>query len=231
MRALIVDDEALARRRVSAVLRELPRITAMTECATADEAVAALARREHDVVFLDVEMPDLNGVTLAESDARRAVALVFVTAHERYAARAFDLEAVDYVLKPFDDERLVEAVRRAERWLGFVQSGGPPAVDCFGDVAVHYATHRVTREGKPVELRPKEYELLVVLLRRGGAIATRAELLRDVWGYDDSVVSRTVDTHVAALRRQLERDPARPRHIVTVRQYGYRLERGGHERD
>jgi DNA-binding response OmpR family regulator len=82
----------------------------------------------------------------------------------------------------------------------------------------------VTRAGAPVALRPKEYELLVALLRRDGAVATRHELLREVWGYDDSVTSRTVDTHMAELRRKLEPDPGNPRHLLTVRKTGYRLE-------
>jgi DNA-binding response OmpR family regulator len=74
-----------------------------------------------------------------------------------------------------------------------------------------------------VPLRPKEYELLQALLRRGGRVATRTELLREVWGYQESVISRTLDTHVGELRRKLEEDPARPRHILTVRKAGYRL--------
>jgi DNA-binding response OmpR family regulator len=74
-----------------------------------------------------------------------------------------------------------------------------------------------------VGLRPKEYDLLRALLRRNGRVATRSELLREVWGYHESVLSRTLDTHVGELRRKLEDDPARPRHILTVRKTGYQL--------
>jgi two-component system, OmpR family, alkaline phosphatase synthesis response regulator PhoP len=81
----------------------------------------------------------------------------------------------------------------------------------------------VYRRGYPVELRPKEYELLMSLVRREGATASRLELLRDVWGYEVDVVSRTVDTHVAELRRKLEDNPSEPRYILTVRKTGYRL--------
>jgi DNA-binding response OmpR family regulator len=93
----------------------------------------------------------------------------------------------------------------------------------FGEVTVCLATHDVTRAGRPVALRPKEYELLVALLRREGAVAARHELLREVWGYDPSVTSRTVDTHVLELRRKLEADPSNPQHLLTVRKTGYRL--------
>ncbi|HET7459403.1 MAG TPA: winged helix-turn-helix domain-containing protein, partial [Gemmatimonadaceae bacterium] len=87
-------------------------------------------------------------------------------------------------------------------------------------------THTVTRRGEIVALRPKEYDLLAALLRRRGDVATRLELLREVWGYGEDVMSRTVDTHVAELRRKLEEDPANPRHILTVRKTGYRLSMG-----
>ena len=95
----------------------------------------------------------------------------------------------------------------------------------FGEIEVHTAAHIVTRGGATVNLRPREYDLLVALAKRLGDVVSRAELLRDVWGYGDDVVTRTVDTHVAELRRKLEDDPARPRWIVTVPRAGYRLVR------
>jgi DNA-binding response OmpR family regulator len=91
-------------------------------------------------------------------------------------------------------------------------------------VEVCAGTRTVRRAGLPVGLRPKEYELLAALLARHGALASRGELLREVWGYDPAVTSRTVDTHVLELRRKLEADPAHPRHLLTVRKAGYRLE-------
>jgi DNA-binding response OmpR family regulator len=86
------------------------------------------------------------------------------------------------------------------------------------------ATRAVRRGGRPVALRPKEYALLAALLARRGAVASREELLREVWRYEPDVTSRTVDTHVLELRRKLEADPARPRHLLTVRGAGYRLD-------
>ena len=83
----------------------------------------------------------------------------------------------------------------------------------------------MTRHGVPVYLAPMEFELLLALLHRKGAVASRQELMREVWGHSAVVVSRTVDTHIAELRRKLEPDPAEPKHILTVRKAGYRLER------
>jgi DNA-binding response OmpR family regulator len=92
-------------------------------------------------------------------------------------------------------------------------------------VVIAERAHAVTRGGAPVALRPREYDLLLALLDRAGGVATRDALLREVWGYERGVTSRTVDTHMAELRRKLEPDPAHPRHLLTVRKTGYRLAR------
>ena len=96
----------------------------------------------------------------------------------------------------------------------------------FGPVTVYPATHSVTRDDEIVALRPKEFELLMALIVRAERVVSRAELLTEVWGYQDEVMSRTVDTHVAELRRKLEADPASPQHILTVRKVGYRFTMG-----
>ena len=228
MHTVIVDDEAPARRRLRGVLQQIPSITRIDECANGREAVIALRRGTPDIVFLDIQMPDLDGFAVAAAASEeRAPAIVFVTAYDQHALRAFEVHAFDYLLKPFDDERVVATVERAEQFLDWIRRGGASAgaLRGFGDVSVDFATHQVYRADRPVELRPKEYALLAALLRRGGRVASRLELLREVWGYAENVMSRTVDTHVAMLRRKLEHDPAHPRHIVTVRTFGYRIER------
>lgn len=230
MRAVIVDDEAPARRRLRGVLQQIPAVTRIDECANGREAVELLKRGTPDLVFLDIQMPDVDGfaVAAAASD-ERPPAIVFVTAYDEHAVRAFEIQAFDYLLKPFDDERVMATVERAADFLEWIRREGAggvePALRGFGDVTVDFATHQVRRAGRAAELRPKEYALLVALLRRGGRVASRLELLREVWGYAEDVMSRTVDTHVAMLRRKLEDDPAHPRHIVTVRTFGYRIER------
>jgi DNA-binding response OmpR family regulator len=101
-------------------------------------------------------------------------------------------------------------------------------MDRFGSVDVDSGARVVRRSGTQVALTPKEFDTLVLLLRRAGHVVTRAELLQEVWGYEDTdVLTRTVDIHIAELRRKLEDDPAKPRHILTVRKVGYRLERNG----
>ena len=100
----------------------------------------------------------------------------------------------------------------------------------FGKVQVRMGARTVSRDGKPVELRLKEFELLVALITREGRVATRMELLGQVWGYRAGVTSRTLDTHIAELRRKLEDDATTPRHIITIRKIGYRFDRHAGQR-
>lgn len=230
MRAVIVDDEAPARRRLRGVLQQIPAVTRIDECASGRDAIELLRRGTPDLVFLDIQMPDVDGFAVAAAASpAKPPAIVFVTAYDEHAVHAFEIQAFDYLLKPFDDERVMATVERAADFLEWVRREGTaasePVLRGFGDVTVDFDTHQVKRGSRQADLRPKEYALLVALLRRGGRVASRIELLREVWGYAEDVMSRTVDTHVAMLRRKLEADPAHPRHIVTVRTFGYRIER------
>ncbi len=118
LRVLIVDDEPLARERLRAWLREEPTVEIVGECGSGTEAIAMLRRTPLDLVFLDVEMPGGDGLqVLRELPAVGRPAVIFVTAHERFALDAFEVQAVDYLLKPFDRERFQTALRRAEAHL------------------------------------------------------------------------------------------------------------------
>ena len=185
-----------------------------------------------DLVVLDLMLPGMDGfrVLRALRDDGHAMPVLILTARGEEAdkVRGLRLGADDYVTKPFG---VLELLARIEALLRRVaaprKNGGPPApvFEKFGDIEVLTPSRTVLRDGSPVALTPKEYDLLIALLRRDGACITRSELLTEVWGYSAEVMSRTVDTHVAELRRKLEHDPANPRHILTVRKTGYRLAR------
>src|SRR6478672_11542981 len=144
---------------------------------------------------------------------------------EHDKVRGLDSGADDYVTKPFALRELlarVAALLRRSAARAPDPSAAAPTIR-FGDVELDPAIRQVRRAGAPVALRPKEYDLLQALARREGRLAERGELLREVWGYHESVLSRTLDTHIGELRRKLEADPSAPRHILTVRKAGYRL--------
>jgi DNA-binding response OmpR family regulator len=192
---------------------------------SAAAGIAALRERPADLVILDLMLPDGDGFhvlrTLRGAGDATPVLVLTALGDESDKVRGLRLGADDYVTKPFG---LLELLARVDALLR--RAARPAAArERFGAVEVCQATHEVTRAGAPVALRPKEYELLLALLRRDGAVATRDELLREVWRYDASVTSRTVDTHVLELRRKLEDDPANPRFLLTVRKTGYRLQR------
>jgi two-component system, OmpR family, alkaline phosphatase synthesis response regulator PhoP len=187
----------------------------------------ALAREwPADLVILDLMLPIMDGYevlrALRAGGSRVPVIILSARAEEADKIRGFRLDADQYVTKPFGVLELLERVRSLLR-----RNDAGEALESirFGSIEVDLASRMVTRQGRPCALSPKAYTLLLALVRRDGAVASRAELLREVWGYDEQVLSRTVDSHVAELRRKLEDDPATPRHIVTVWTIGYRFAR------
>jgi two-component system LytT family response regulator len=118
IRTLIVDDERLAREKVRALLSDDIEIDIVGECANGAEAIAAIRKQKPDLLFLDVEMPGANGFqVLHRLRGERLPMVVFITAHDEYAVRAFEVEAIDYVMKPFDRKRFAEALRRAKKQM------------------------------------------------------------------------------------------------------------------
>src|SRR5260370_36536558 len=127
MRAIIVDDEAPARRRLRGVLQQISSATWSDECAHGRDAVELLRRGvpPPDLVFLDIQMPDLDGFAVAAAaNEERPPAIIFVTAFDEHAVRAFEIQAFDYLLKPFADERVIATVNRAAHFLDWIRREG-----------------------------------------------------------------------------------------------------------
>ena len=182
-----------------------------------------------DLVILDLMLPGFDGYrvlrALREDGLAMPVLILTARGEEADKVRGFRLGADDYVTKPFGVLELLARVEALLRRSPKHRADANGAVhERFGEIDVDISARAVHRDGQPVSLTPMEFDLLLALLRRRGAVASRLELMKEVWGYHASVVSRTVDTHVAELRRKLEEDPAMPRHILTVRKAGYRLQ-------
>ncbi|HEY0971505.1 MAG TPA: response regulator transcription factor [Gemmatimonadales bacterium] len=194
--------------------------------------------RQPDLVILDLTLPGMDGYrvlrTLREEGHEMPVLILTARGEEADKVLGFRIGADDYVVKPCGVLELLARVaallRRAGRAAreqpdqAAVAAAAAQAVERFGDVEVYEARRTVSKGGQQVALTPKEFDLLLALIRRRGAVATRGDLLKEVWGHRAEVATRTVDIHVAELRRKLEDDPAEPRHILTVWKAGYRFE-------
>ena len=182
-----------------------------------------------DLVILDLMLPGMDGyeVLRAIRGDKNDVPVMILSARGEEAdkVRGFRLDADQYVTKPFGVLELLERVGALLRRSAARDGREGDSQIRFGAVIVEPTARTVTRGGRPVQLSPKAFDLLMALVSRDGRVVTRQELLREVWGYGAFVVSRTVDSHVAELRRKLEDDPAEPAHVVTVWKVGYRFVR------
>jgi DNA-binding response OmpR family regulator len=230
MRILIVEDN---RNLVLGLKHNLELDGHRVDAAYTGAAGLERARaNDADLIILDLMIPKPDGYqilrTIREEGVETPVIILTARDGEDDKVRGFRLGADDYVTKPFGLLELlarVDAMRRRARLpgAGGNHRAGPME---FGDIRLEPGARMVYRGGQPVALRPKEFDLLLALARREGRVASRFELLEEVWGYGADVVSRTVDTHIGQLRSKLEADPAAPRFIITVRKSGYRLGQG-----
>jgi DNA-binding response OmpR family regulator len=204
------------------------------EVEIAENGRIGLARaltEEHDLVILDLMLPELDGVAVLQHlrAARVVTPVLILTAknEELDKVRGLRTGADDYVTKPFGVLELVARVEALLRRTG--KGGGGEVRDSyrFGDIEVDLRSRAVRRGGEDVALTPREFGLLVALLRDAGTALSRHDLLRDVWGHKADVETRTIDTHIGELRRKLEPDSTKPRYILTVRKFGYRMDVDG----
>ena len=225
---LVVDDEPTLRETlVDALEADGFRVVS---AADGREALERFRAEKPDLVLLDLMLPELSGIEVCRIIRRESgVPIVMLTAKDSELDKVVGLElgADDYVTKPFSlrelSARIRALFRRAEQ--GGPDTAAAPVLVDLGRVQVDLAGHRLLRDGEPVPLKPKAFELLSFLLANPGQAFTRDQLLERVWGYDYAGESRTVDVHVHWLRSEIEEDPSSPRLIETVRGVGYVLRR------
>jgi DNA-binding response OmpR family regulator len=192
------------------------------------QGIARARAGKPDLVILDLMLPGMNGYqvlrTLRDEGVETPVLILTARGEEADKVLGFRLGADDYVTKPFGRLELLARVSALLRRAARPSQAAVAPAEKFGDVVINTSARTVTRNGSSVSLTPKEFDLLVALVRRRGSVASRHELLREVWEHQAEVQTRTVDIHIAELRRKLEPDPSAPRHILTVWKAGYRLE-------
>lgn len=179
----------------------------------------------YDLVILDVMLPGLDGFEVCRRLRGDGVLtpVLMLTAKSQEIDKVLGLElgADDYVTKPFSPRELIARVR------AILRRGKRPAAPLdrfsFGSIDVDFRKFETRRSGEPIDLTPREYMLLRYLIEHRDEAVSRTDILFEVWGDDADVFPRTVDTHVANLRKKLERDPSEPRHILGVRGIGYRF--------
>lgn len=178
-----------------------------------------------DLIILDVMLPRMNGLDVCKQIRKdgNPVPIIILTARGQEIDKVLGLKlgADDYITKPFG---FLELMARVEALLRRA-SGRNAALASyqFGDVAVDFRRGEARKKGKPVELTAREFRLLQYFIEHRGEVVARDRLLDVVWGYDNTLLTRTVDMHVAKLRKKIESTPAEPRYIITVHRVGYKF--------
>jgi DNA-binding response OmpR family regulator len=221
---LVVDDEPTL---VATVRYNLERDGYQVMTAADGEAALASARaHKPDLILLDVMLPGMDGFEVCRVLRREmATPILMLTAKTDEVDKVVGLElgADDYVSKPFGMRELLARVRALLR-----RAETPVQADAesltAGDLTIDLKRREATRDGQRIALKPKEYDLLVFLLRNRARAFTRDQILNQIWGYDFVGDTRTVDVHMRWLRQKIEDDPANPTRLITVRGVGYRFD-------
>jgi DNA-binding response OmpR family regulator len=183
------------------------------------------AERELDLIILDVMLPKMSGFDLCKQlrNTGNATPIIMLTARGQEIDKVVGLKigADDYVTKPFS---FMELMARVEALLRRTHRQIEAADDFrFGDLAVNFKKFEVTKAGVPLEMSPREFNILKFFIEHRGEVITRDQLLDSVWGYGSFPLTRTVDMHIAKLRQKIEETPSDPKHIITVHRVGYKF--------
>ena len=195
------------------------------------EALDLFAKNSPHLILLDMMLPVIDGAEVCRIiRGKSATPIIMLTAKTEEIDRVVGLEigADDYVTKPFSMRELIARIKAVLRRTEAGKSTGdsPPGTHDVlkaGDISIDLMKHVVLNRGRGVELNPKEFELLALLLRNRGQVISREQILREVWGHDFFGNDRTVDVHIRWIRQKLEADPEKPRYLITVRGYGYKF--------
>jgi two-component system OmpR family response regulator len=223
---IVEDDQNLLATLKYNLLKESYNVITAVDGAQAIE----IARNEKpELIVLDVMLPKLSGFEVCRILRKEmTVPVLMLTAKTEEVDKIVGLEigADDYMTKPFSMRELLARVRAMFRRadMSKLQPASEQENLKIGDLEIDIGRHQVLRRGSPLDLTPKEYELLAFLAKNKGFVFSREQLLEKVWGYDYAGDTRTIDVHIRWLRQKIENDPAHPKNLLTVRGAGYKLE-------
>ena len=221
---LVIEDEPHMRRFLKATLRSAG--LQVVEAASARIGLAQAAGRNPDVILLDLGLPDRDGREVTRElrrNSRAPIIIISARGAEHEKVRLLDLGADDYLTKPFGAAELLARIRVALRRSALPPESPQEPVYLAGEITVDALRRQVFRGRDEVHLTPTEYKLLATLVRHAGRVLTHKQLLQEVWGANYLEQTQYLRVYMAQLRHKLERDPTRPRVLITEPGIGYRL--------
>jgi two-component system alkaline phosphatase synthesis response regulator PhoP len=219
---LLVEDEQALRTALEVRLRSEGYV--VDSAADGNEGLRKATDLTFDLIILDVMLPYRNGLDVCRAVRQQGLAtpILMLSVRDQTIDKVvgLNLGADDYMTKPFEAAELIARIQALLRRLPTRTGQG---IHQFGSIRVDVRKVEVLRDGKPVYLTSREFQLLCYLMERSGSTVPRAELLRTLWGYEAGAFTRTVDTHVASLRQKLEENPGKPELILTTPGVGYKF--------
>lgn len=220
---LVVDDDALLRTSVAFTLKTVG--YQVTVAASAEEALGAIQTHHLDLILLDIGLPGMDGLEALRTIQREStIPIIFVTARRRELDEIVGLElgADDYITKPFDMDVLLARIKAVLRRTTAKENPAPTEIT-VGDLRIDTASHLVQVGDQTIDMPPKEFAILFALAQEAGHVLSIDELIRRVWGAEWIGEAQTIYVHIRWLREKIERDPAHPRRLVTIKGTGYKL--------
>jgi two-component system response regulator RegX3 len=225
-RILVVEDEETLSEAIAFLLSKEG--FEVSVAASGPEAIAQFDKSGADLILLDLMLPGLSGTEVCRQiRTKSAVPIIMLTAKDSEIDKVVGLElgADDYVTKPYSSRELIARIRAVLRRGEFLDSADEGAIIEVGPVRMDTDRHIISVNGEQMPIPLKEFELLEFLMRNSGRVLTRIQLIDRVWGSDYVGDTKTLDVHIKRLRAKIEKDPANPEFIQTVRGMGYKMER------
>lgn len=229
LKAIIVDDEILAINLLETMLKDNGAIDVVGKYLNPLDAIANIPTLKPDILFLDIEMAEMNGIDVASKleDLTHVLDIIFVTAYEHYAIDAFSVQAIDYILKPIDKGRLMKTIERISLRKGNMQLTDGNIrnedVQVINNFHFHVHSGKVYIDGVALILSTKEFHILYFLAQRPGEIFHPSDLYKLIWAEDSIGQTQALKVHISNLRKKLESISGHRAKIVTVRGSGYQF--------